>query len=166
MHKHGANELYTVRSCCAAGKLRVHAVHSVGASVPWAVWPVLVVWGEVSHSSFLKVSAEICSWRFLEHEGGSADGVTSLSSHCLCRLSREILFRSGLWEVLVDVASHVWARAFSFPPFWSLNASLLVLIGVCETMTGTKSAYKSWILQFFPCFGGHITSPKAFLAAS
>lgn len=83
MHKHGANDLYTVSNCCAAGKLRVHAAHSTAARFH-------------GHSGLCwlciqKVSAEICCGRFLEREGGSADSVTSLSSRCLCRLSSETL---------------------------------------------------------------------------
>lgn len=146
MHKHGANELYTVSNCCAAGKLRVHTVHSIGASVPWAAWPVLVVWGEVLHSSLSKVSAEICCWRFLEHEGGGADGVTSLSSHCLCRLSSEArseVASERFWRMWLLVSG----LELSLPPAPLLiSASPVVLIRACETMTETKSAYKSWIL--------------------
>lgn len=118
---------------------------------------------------------EIGFQSFLEHEGSGAiqDAALTLprrvSSKGFIHITYAVLSSTALSEVasagFLQPGLLVSVSSFPLRLFWSLNASPVALIGVCETMTEIKSAYNFWSLQLFPCFGGHITSPKAFLAA-
>lgn len=110
------------------------------------------------------------AWRRWCYPGHSIDAavlgvIHRFRSHCLSSPRQWDTFRSGLCGVSAAMASCAGLE---------LSASHVLILGCLpsgfnwgfETTTEIKPAYNFWSFRLCPCFGGHITNPKSFQAAS